>query len=370
VAEDTDGTVRPIAELSYLPKGEVWGQSAGFGPPDFSAVPGYEVPLGTPPPVQYKWLQWGPNPRQLAKDGVFRWYRISMKGVDDETKTPLIPGWGEGKGQRIQERWQILPCKDVQVEGFFDAEKVFHPLPAQVWGRAAQGSFWGGVGIATTADEDGNSLPGQFIDVSFSVDTERGIIKFSDYVWKWAQDPADAEKMAVPGFVPSQVMVPADLWVRLAVNVKDFATGGLTRYSREYTFPDQYGTPPRVIPVDEAVLSVVPKYNTDYTVQDLTTTRDWVDPELDYAIQAALFDYQVTTPQDRTYMGIRWIDLDGAVQQVTWEMDGQEGASTRASRGTEWNPAVVPYRERRMIERTGSLLKTAPRLLSRVRGGG
>ena len=51
----------------------------------------------------------------------------------------------------------------------------------------------------------------------------------------------------------------------------------------------------------------------------------------------------------REYNGIVSVDLDGAVQQVSWEVGGN-GASTTASRNTEHSPYVPPFPARRRAE--------------------
>jgi hypothetical protein len=50
------------------------------------------------------------------------------------------------------------------------------------------------------------------------------------------------------------------------------------------------------------------------------------------------------------YNGLEEIDLDGAIQQITWECSKDSGCSTRASRNTEHDFYVPPYPARRRIE--------------------
>ncbi len=94
--------------------------------------------------------------------------------------------------------------------------------------------------------------------------------------------------------------------------------------------------------------------------------QEEVVAEADYYLQAADLEYQTPTPQDRVYAGILPVSPDGAVHQVTWSIGGS-GATTRASRNNEWNPAVPTYREQVAVARAGLAAQVAPRLLSRTR---
>lgn len=348
-------TITKATVAATIPAG--WGNYAGTSPPDFMDIVGWETPIGTPPPAQLQLKTWFVNPRELARASVFRWYRISMEAVDDPNLTPLIPGFGDFPGQRIQARWQILPCEDVQVEGFYDEDRNFQSFPAWVWGVSTQGTFWGGWGgDIKTSDGNGNSLPGQFVETTFSVDKEIGVVKFDEPVYKNVRGN------------PDWTIAPADLYVRLAVSVKDYASNAPYRYYKDLDFPNPVGTQPRYLLHDEEKMQIAPIYDADYNVVGLKTTSFEVDPAADYYLNAVSYEYQLPTPQDITYLNVLPISPDGAIQQVTWTVDATSGCGTRASRNTEWNPIVPAFRERLMLARMAVLSNFMPQILTKVRG--
>jgi hypothetical protein len=58
-----------------------------------------------------------------------------------------------------------------------------------------------------------------------------------------------------------------------------------------------------------------------------------------------------------SYAGFRPINLDGAIQQVTWALDESGFARTRASRNREELLYVPSYKERRAMEKVREALK-------------
>jgi len=76
--------------------------------------------------------------------------------------------------------------------------------------------------------------------------------------------------------------------------------------------------------------------------------------------------YQTTDPSSFTYGGIQKIDVDGAIQQVTWNVSDDGFATTRASRNREELLVVPSYNERRMMERLQDAL-TLQNLTTRTR---
>ncbi len=180
----------------------------------------------------------------------------------------------------------------------------------------------------------------------------------------WALLPPDKR----PPVSSDSVMVPALLQIRLAVSVRDYRTRAWDRYRRSLvsTGP-QWGTPARTIRREDIQAGVVPNYDKGHRVTSVSSYPPDLNSQCDYYLQAADLEYQAQAPQDRTYMGLRDdISPDGAIQQVTWQT-GPQGATTRASRNTEWNPAVPSYLEQRQLQRLQQVARQAPELLSKVR---
>lgn len=323
LGQDTDGTIKLITQLSYAPKNG-WGNEV---PPHFWGVP--DTPTKT-----------GQVPREFAQRTVFRWYGIANQNLDG-TSPLQIPGYGP-----IQSLRQIFPIEDEQVLTFVNLGKVQN-LPAWVYGVY----FSGDLGFINTPQ-------GTYYTKGFSVNRELGIVEFSDYVFK---------------FVAGGTITWADLALTCALSVRDAATWTWNRHEVTWFNPSAVGTGPRILKHDEIQLNVCPIKNGQTNPTGvLQTNQVAVDTEANYYLAAAQLDYQLTTPEERTYMGLVPINPDGAIQQVTWSVSNTAGATTRASRNNEWNPAVPPYRERRIFEdlRAGAIHDLKAQLAQIARQGG
>jgi hypothetical protein len=69
----------------------------------------------------------------------------------------------------------------------------------------------------------------------------------------------------------------------------------------------------------------------------------------DYYLRGMLKEFQLPAGEVNDYNSIRAIDLDGAIQQVTWDINGIE-TRTIASRNCEHSTYVPPYPTRRRAE--------------------
>lgn len=336
VGLDKDGQIKLIDDLSYKPA-EGW---PSIEPGYFYEVEGWTLMPNVPPNLQNFLALGRINARELALQTIYRWYRIRMRDVSDAEGSPagggpIIPGWrvtNGNQGSRIQHRWQILPIEDEQVAGWYDGENTFQRFPAWVFGRFYAWDFGAK-----------NTDPGSFCHFDYSIDRERGLVQFGTQVYRYgvADEGEDAQRV-----------YPANLVLRTAVSVRDAATGVFDRFSLSLaTSAAGTGAGTRTLQREEIILNVQPTYNyqTNAVVSTTTNIVECVN-EATYAINAALLEYQTTTPLDVTFMGLVPIAVDGAITQVTWEV-GPSGATTRVSRDTEWNPAVPTYRERRLIER-------------------
>ena len=75
-----------------------------------------------------------------------------------------------------------------------------------------------------------------------------------------------------------------------------------------------------------------------------------MDQQTNYYIDAAIKELYGQQPQSRSYAGLKWIQLDGAIQQVSFEV-GMGGCKTRAARCNDVDTSVPTYEERRFYER-------------------
>lgn len=308
VGLDVDGRVKPIDQLSYTPQ-------IGWGRDDLKHS---NVSAVTDNLDQ--------NPQKLAQETVWRWYQIAAPDVDGSPLT--IPGYS-GPIRSIR---QLLPIETEMVIQLVTPSGVAQNFPAKVYG--------------TFCLNNGNAIPNGgwplIYNGGFTIDTQNGIVKFADPVFLLALDNDGV----------THLNVPADIYLRTAVSVRDATTWAWSRYALVSPQLAANGTGPAVLAHNEIVLNVIPTYDTTQSPPALLQINDSSDAcavEANYYLEAALSDYQVAETKDVTYVGIIPISPDGLIQQVTWTI-GESGARTRASLNTEHHSAVPPFRERRFFE--------------------
>lgn len=406
VGLDVDGTIKDIWDLSYAPvqylEGDAkpdpfnlggWGQ---IGYPDseigFTEIAGWEIsdviPPMTPPNIAAAWQVRGlapqVNPRQLARQSVWRWYRIEMDiAADGSNAGALIPGWGVpygsgrngplvinglpnpqappgakkgGKtewGKRIRALWQVLPLEDVQVVGWYDNTNRFHALAAFVYGKYYSFSWDGvGAGVAANQDADLNFTTPVPVGMNYAIDRERGLVIF------------DEPMLLFNG--QTNAFYPAAIFLRCTVSPRAFATQAPDRFYLERDLGGSNGTGPRLLRHEEIFRNVACAYDKNFNVTALFTNDEAVVAQANYAIDAALLEYQIPAAQDVMYSGIVPIACDGANREVSWAV-GPEGAFTRVARNTEVHPAVPPYRERMLLSSLARTTETTRRLQQQSR---
>jgi len=322
VGQDTDGTIKPIDQLSYTPpKG--WANE----------VPDYF------PGVTSDRDGFGNVPRDFARRTVWRWYQIRVDINNDGSEPFTVPDYGPDI-LPVEDVKQLLPLEDMQVLTAVNSDGVERSLPAVVYGVF----FTGDIRV-------GNTPLGTIYYKGFSVDTERGIVQFADPVYALFSDTTKQ---------------PAEITLRTACSVRTFDTFSWARYRVQY-FADgklvklgpadipQRGpldTGPRVLAHDEIIYQVTGLYDQFGSggLSGFRSNQKDVLTEVNYYLSAVGEEYNVKLPQEITYAGIRNdIDLDGAIQQITWTV-GPAFATTRVSRNDEHDPYVAPYRARRIQE--------------------
>jgi hypothetical protein len=191
----------------------------------------------------------------------------------------------------------------------------------------------------------GNTQAGTLYWRGFSLDPERGLVMFSDPVFQYLAD--------------QQTIAEATIYLRTAINVRDPVTWAWDRYVRTLDFGTNYGTGAKVYLHDESFLAVLAQTD-DWGNVFLTTNQDALNVETDIYLGQARLEFQTPLPQDLAYAGLWPISPDGAIQQVGWSV-GPEGATTRASRNSEFSTAVPLYQTRRFFEqlRNKKVLKMA-----------
>ncbi len=298
VGLDIDGSIKPLARLSYAPA--LWGADGAFGP-NFAA------------------LNANPVAQHLAEETVFRWYQILP---------PVLLPDGSGLVTSI---YQVLPIESNKVEVWFDTDvQAIRSQPAQVWGtwhgHAARPPFNGEVKTDQKYMRAGE----------FEIDTQHGIVIFEDFTYKWS----------VAG---GNVWQPADMMLRVGCSFRNTSDYSWSRYRKVQDVGGQWNTGTRVEKHDEIVLCVIGVYTTSGTLRGAVANSTRCDAEASLYLQSISQEYQGKKSQEKLYPGIIPIDPTGAVQQVTWSV-GPAGATTRASLNSEHSKITPPFKQRRIVE--------------------
>jgi len=296
-------TILPIDDLTYKPSG------------------GWEIedPLTFANTLAGRNTETGRRQQALAKQSVWRMYRI-VYPIDAQYLPPVPPDaagdfkwFGEFTGEQV-ETWEV--------------DGVKQQRPAQIYGDYYEAK-----------DGYNNNVFDEWLDERpFSFDPKKGIVTFSEQTYFNYQQPASGD--AAPAVV---IPKPAVLYLRTSFKAYRSDTGQWER-----AFIPEGGrkisgnlTPTLYVHHDEIHLNYI-----DAQVQNLET----VTAECDHYLDAIEKQYNTPYPQTVTYAGLRAIQLDGAIQQVTYRV-GQSGATTTASRNTEQLEITPSYKERRLMER-------------------
>lgn len=300
VGKDTDGTIKPIDDLSYTPSGGWSAESPYFllaGSTDAQA-------------------------RALAKETVWKWYRI----VDDFT----VVDYSDTDKLR-----DILPVDDFLVDQDTDADGNYIPKKAFV-----EGSYWEEYpGKTSPTNTTGTKYKPYF--GSWSLDRDRGIVIFSDPVLK----------------IDAGTFIPAELFFTCSFNARNSTNRQTVRYARYRTLTGGIPGTVQIVRRDEIIPTTKQNYDSNGDPTTITDNETAVQDEADYQLDAAQVKYQDVTTDDGEQFGIFSISPDGAIQQVQWSVVVNQGAKTRASRNTEFNWKVPSYEESRRIQETKEFAK-------------
>jgi hypothetical protein len=113
--------------------------------------------------------------------------------------------------------------------------------------------------------------------------------------------------------------------------------------------------PWRYVDRPDIVARYIPVYSgADFSVSQLIDNTKDVKAECDYYLDRLVAEYQTPVGQTIQYAGLMPIQLDGAIQQVTWSISSR-GTITVASRNSEQRANTIPYTRRREQEKLRSI---------------
>lgn len=298
VGRDTDGTVKPIDQLSYTPS-DGWAKE----PDTFPNIASNEAAIVP------------------CEQTVFRWYRIKDTAL-------TIPGVGA-----VTTLDEILPILDRQVEVWPDPETgEMRPKPV-----AVQGLYWiRNSGPPQNSTEDDNWE----VPIPFRVLTDLGVIAFDERVKSFNGSPPSPSTYTFP---------PAELTADVAFGVRNNLRQR-HRWAYLHFTGLANGTGPQPVHAEEAGGLLV--FQSRANPSDSAFSWQFGaggDPSIlnnraqEY-ISGTLAKYGAVASEELTYSGIVAVPIDGLNVQMSISV-GPDGAYTVLSRVRESDVFAVPYRE-------------------------
>lgn len=298
IGVDTDGSVKLINELSFMPDGGWSNEDPG------NLIPDAEE-----------------NERELANKYVFKLYRIESFSDDSLD----VPG-----GPTITSMDQITLSKYLStVSEDEDSGRFFNDY------GYIEGVFFPTGNIQATE----NTEVGVRYSGSFRVDPETGYVAFQDSVFKLGDGEIEE----------------ADLYLLTGFSVKDLSTGRISRYTRDRSLSG--GTGIYALKRPELKRIVHANYDSeDPTILDAGSPYTDNDSDLedsaDDIIDSILPRFVTNSALQVKYIGIKSIQVDGVNRQVKHTINIKRGANTWVSQNTESEIGVLRSHE---VERIASL---------------
>jgi hypothetical protein len=350
VGRDTDYSWQLLSALSYCPikngnPKATFSNSYGFG---------IERNLMTTCSATRVRLADGTaiSPQELAIQTVFRCWRVYNLPVRGAASSDSI--FINKYGHPVDLSQLILSNQLAQT--YVDAYGEEHARPAFMWG-----SFWG----AKVDGKQGftNYPPGTRIDYQgqqyLQSEEERTSFSLSlDPIDTWKSIITTSKQIVYDngaGLFSEPLNGNGNLFLCCAVQVRDLDTWQPHRF--EYL--QQIGAGTNTAFCMEVIKEEIQPYaieNYDKFGNYLSSkdNQDEVTQQCQYFANAVQQTFALVQTQTRTYLGAYPIDMDGAINQVTYRIS-PAGTDTVVSRGTEHDYDIPSYDERRQrIARTSA----------------
>jgi len=318
-----------------------------------------------------------------------------------QVKVPInlpIAQW-VGQGVVIRSLQRILPLLDTQLDrmpytgpgtGKYFPQVVYgifsdeHEINNNVVNVIDPSIIWD---PATLTSSD----LGGYYHKSFTVDRERGLVQFSDHVYRVGTKQIQViedEALPPPSIITRRTIHKVDaifrdeayLYLRTAIHLRDFVNNSIMRYERARNLPaPTLPVAPRYDKKDDLGANVIVRYAkpgpqlhnrpqgqppplnapppAQLKIASVVTNKQQVDANADRYLDAIQLEYRVLDPETRRYAGLFPIQLDGAIQQVTYWVDEEGFTRTQASYNCEAHEFAPPYREKRKLEQVKAQLQ-------------
>jgi hypothetical protein len=293
VGLEADGSLVPIDELSYAP--------SDFGRHD---------------PWRYCDLPHmhcvsRPEARSLARQSVFRYYRVTV---------PFSLPAASGKLLNVSRLDQVLPLSTEQLQWAAGVAGQIVTKPALVYG-VFHGGFEATRSQLELPKANLEARPRGLYSGRFSIDRERGLVIFAEPVFRYVD--------AGTGGAERNLVAPAELYLRTSVSLRDGETGGWLRHEvTRRAKGKRTGAPPRYVRADDLALSIIENHAPPRPGRAIDN-RQLVEAEANRRLDALDRELRAVEPAHVSYAGLKPIDLDGAISQVTWNISPEGFATTR-----------------------------------------
>lgn len=294
---------------------------------------------------------------------------------------PVIPGpkkkdsrTGKFGDYKLEEFEQVLPCFKTRAELAVDSYtgKLIRK-PA-----IAAGLYYN---TNKASNTEGIGDPVQIVDgESFEVIPELGIIRFSEPMYRMVRERIDVDGKKSK---PQLVVYPAKLYVQLATPLKN-TVGEPARFEYREELDKKYRTTPaklpgnlkdkpRIVPTgtDTKVIvnnefvqayqaRFVPnKKRTELVLKDVVDNVKTEELEKQALAVIDVENLRIITKGSGSgvYAGLKKINLDGAIHQVTISRNTTGGMTTTVSRNSEVNPVVPSFDERQRRNALKEMIK-------------
>jgi len=355
VGIDMDGKIQPIDDLSYIP----YGDGEGWGAADILTFSDLSVEDDS----QYEGC------RQKAIASVFRWYQV------DPTATIKIPDpnaeseEGEDDGDPYQPSSssatitltsidQILPLEKQQLttvsQNMF-GEVTAVALPAWVYGKFTTEPLTrlpkNNVSSVTWIDpaSSGYDNDPQIHRSGWSLDTERGIVKFDEQVYAYQTgDPL--------------LRQPAQLYLRTSFVYRPAGSSQALRHVYNQATGSDNGTPPLFDVREELQRLIIARQSgSDFDVSGVIDNVSSINAEANNFFLATEAACASLVQQQIPFRNLQAIDCSGIVWQVSWNIDRDGPTTTHVSVNGDQLRTSRPFGQLRRDRRIDELLKKAQR---------
>jgi hypothetical protein len=307
--------------------------------------------------------------RQKAIESVYRWYQVDptatitipdpnddgVEGEDDDD--PNEPS-SSSPTITLTSIDQILPLGNGQlltVEQNMFGEVTTVALPAWVYGMFTTEPITrlpeNNVESVTWIDFESSDYDNdpQIYRGGWSLDTERGIVKFAEQVYAYQTED-------------SVLRQPAQLYLRTWFVYRPTGNSQALRHVYNQATGSDYGTLPQFEVHEELQRQIVAQQDdSDFAVSGSTDNVDEINAEANYYYEAILAEYETTAQQQIPYRNLQPIDCSGIVWQVSWSVDRDGPTTTHVSVNTDHLRTSKPYGQLRRERKVDALLKRVAR---------